>query len=426
MGVLVNENLTNTNRVVNKVKYNKLNLIILAIFPILFTVLGASLYLKLILLAYFLFVLFQWGKKEAIFTYLYLVFFIPITRGDSTTIVAPIGIILSLVLSLDLLKGRKIGIGYFILLFVFGIYAARSMLQGDSYSILSIIYDLLIVIFIKFRLINNEQQKHEFWEKLYFYVFFAALVSIACGIFSFQGLSDRFSLPIGIDRACLLLVGGMIYPLFHIKNLLIKFGLIFILMFSLILTVSMTAIICLVTFIVILLFYYLFMSKKVSVFSKYLLTVLVLAGFVVLGLWWTNGSGIAAVDKMIDRMKLILTQISNNELDKATTGRYEIIKVYLSYFNNFSLPDKLFGGGMSNYYQIAYYRNYSHNTPIDLLLFVGIIPSILFGLFVFKQFFNIKNSEERVKVILFKSVMLTTCLSVSMLTGSYWLPFVLL
>lgn len=393
--------------------------------PIIFTLFGISTLSKIFLICVFLCVVLFEGIDCAVCAYVYMVFFVSITKGESFTAVAYLGIILCIKIIIDQgigsLKVSEVG-----MLILISIYAIRSWVAGNGISQISMIYDLVIAIWIRHRTHHEHREDvDQFWKMFYKTIFLAALMSMLCGLIKYTG-GVRFAIPLGTDTACLILVAGMIFPLFYFKNTFLKILSLCFLLTGIFMTVSMTALLCLGTFFAIYLFYVLLNKKEVSMKRKIVIIGLAIIFVIYLLVSWNYGSGITIVDNVINRAKIIIVQISNNELSRATTGRFDIYKLYLEYFNSFSLPKKLFGGGSISYIGQAYYRNYSHNSLIDAIMFLGLIPLFIYIIWVIKGVCRIKEEKHQLKLLLLKFAIFVTSMSVSIFSSSFCYPFMMI
>lgn len=398
----------------------------LCVMPFLFSFLGATTTTKAIMVLFFISILFFSGLNNAILAYLFLTFFIPITRGQGFTGVALCGIILLFVLCIKLFR-NPVRTSTVVLLVILAIYTFRAYEHTGDFSAITIMYDGLVAINIRY-IIQEEDasNKNDFLSKLFFTLFLAASISIIWGILNFGLISgERFEIPIGTDRACMLFCSGMVFPMFYIRNRWLKSLCMFIMIFSLLLTVSMTGIICLFVSACIYVVYKYrnnnqFTVKRVAIILFILICILIFL------LIWNNGTGIESIDKVIRRVQLVSNQFSAGDYDAATTGRYYIIQKYLEYYSGFSFVEKLIGGGRPDYYGIAYFRNYSHNSIVDAVMFIGIIPCILILLWNYFGIRTMTNKDNKIQIILLKAIMFITSLSVSMFTGSCFFPFAML
>lgn len=411
----------------NLLKLNDVIIIIgLCMMPFLFSFFGATTITKAVLVLVFIGIILSSGLENSILSYLFLTFFIPITRGQGFTAVALCGLVLLFVLCVKLFQ-TPVKISTVIILVLLAIYTFRAYEHTGDFSAITIMYDGLVALNVR-NIIQEEDKsnKDTFLFKLFFTLFLAAVISILWGILNYGLLSgERFVIPIGTDRACMLCCSGIVFPLFYIKNKLLKAFCIFIMVFCLLLTVSMTGIICLFMFSGIYVVYKYKSNGQLSV-KKLAIVILILICICVFIIVWNNGTGIESIDKVIRRAQLVSDQFSSGDYDAATTGRYYIIQRYLEYFSDFPFIKKLFGGGRPDYFGIAYYRNYSHNSIVDAVMFIGIIPFVSLLIWNFIGIREIKCKRNKIQIILLKCIMLVTCLSVSMFTGSCFFPFILL
>ena len=417
----------NSDSFVSKYKgalYNKQNLLIILcglLLPIMSIALGANIFFDLLIVLLFAFILITTKIDGAVVFYSYIVFFSHLFRSFGITIVALLGIVLSILI---LVKHSNCISNHLFAMFFVSFYSLVSIILTSDFASMALVYSIVIAFYIRDKILSDN---HNFIKEIFLSIFIAAIISTICGFTNYIGLGSRFSIPLGIDSACMLLVGGMIYPIFYFKRAFYKFVAIVFLLIPLFLTVSITAIICLSVFTLFIILYSLFSknSKMRRSHKFYLIFILLL--FLVLFIFvWNYGCGIVAIDNLIERIKTVIEQIGNGDLNKATTGRYDIYTMYINYFNSFPMFQRLFGGGRMSYYGLAYYRNYSHNTFLDSLMFFGIIPLSLVIVFLIDSFLSIKKSECAFKIFLLKSVFLITSMSVSLLSGGYWLLFILI
>lgn len=401
----------------------------LCVFPLIFSFFGATALLKVLLVVYFIIYLIVLGLDNAVLAYVFLIYFIPITRGAGTTAVAYIGLILFGFLAVWFINHEVKG-GIFILsLFVFT-YFLRAFMVDPSFSKLTLVYDYLIAVYVREKLLtgDNKTTNNDFCKKFFFMIYLAAIVSLIYAVGKGLNGFNRLGVPIGVDKACYVLVPAMIYPLFYVKSKVQRIGSLVILLSAQILSMSITGVICFTVFFII---YYIYrvnesnriknkgVSSTKNKKSGFWSSLLIIIPIVLVVMAWRYGTGIAALDRLLQRIKDVMDLLYEGEYDAATTGRYDIIKYYIEYFNKFSLIEKLFGGGRMNYYGMAYNANYSHNSFIDAIMFIGYIPFGLLLLWNLKSIKEYKNPDDRIKIILLKAVLLCTASSTSFFTSSY-------
>lgn len=425
------------NTIVEKNKYIKSRasesimssseILMLAIFALLFlaiSFIGNSLITTVALVSLFSATLFIFGTDAGITLYIFSLFCAPLTFYSGYLPVAYCGIILSAWICLDLFSKRntKMLLKYIVWISIALFLVIRSMYLGEGMTSLTLVYDLIIALYIKEKL--KENSRNEYWKKFVFTLFLCSLFSVLIGLMRFSG-TQRFTIPIGTDRSGMVILGGMIYPFFYIKNNGAKWSICLSLLFVLFLTVSMTAIIGLFAFAFITYFSMLFkadISSKTRIKYKIIGVICFLIAIVV----WQFGTGISAIDRVIDRIKTIAVQVQNEEWDTATTGRTEIWRYYQKVYDKFTEVQKWFGGGLTSYTEYVHRGYCSHNTYLDALYFLGYIPISYIGIELIKAIFERRRQSFFVEFLILKAVFMLTACSVSMLTASYWLIFVLI
>ena len=411
-------------------------LIILGFFSLLFAFISSNIFVNLALIVCFVLILLVGGFETGFYAYMYLVSWERFTTLPVFSSISYIGIILAAYIILSMSrKINKVNIWDFILLLIVALEGMFSYFVSNSFSGMMLLIDVIIVLGIYSILQNKSKDEVEkFWNRLFLYLYIGSLLSLVWGTFMYlQGdvatvyIGEvsilRLTTTVGTDRACMLLCTGMIYPIYYMKNRIIKIISIVVLTCSVLATVSMAAILCLAVFFIIVLFhkYRHIKSQKKAVMLIFLI---VMIGYLIYS--WNYMSGIGALDTVIDRLKQTIFRVNSGDLAAATTGRSDLLEAYWNYFKQQNLFAQLFGSGYTTAYNIILAENYSHNTFIDMLIYFGIFPLLLILIRTLVKSRKTIQQGGNVQFLLLKTVYIITALGVSMLTNSYWWIFFIL
>ena len=401
---------------------DKLTLGILSVFSLLFIAFQNNLLINIALVFAFLFIVHKFGIKTGIMAYVFLVQWERFTTMPFLSAISIIDMILGLLIIVSLCRNSfKVRIDDFILLSIVTIYGSIALIWYKDFSGLRMLFDVFIVIYIRQVSLCDEEERVSFWKTLLFYLYVSALFSILWGIISMlRGDVIRLFLAgtyitrirstVGTDRSCMLYCAAAIYPLLYMKNKVIKYLSLGLLSAMLLLTFSMTALVCIIAFILIFLFFKYKESKSSKRLAIILLIIIISTAFFFI---WNNGSGITAIDQMLGRARTVADSIYISDYSRATTGRTDIWEWYMNIFNNeFTIFNKLFGSAVLNYKFIYSFSEYAHNTYIDMLLYMGIIPLALLFYRWIKRIREYRGTEIQLPIILLKVSYLITGLSV--------------
>lgn len=282
---------------------------------------------------------------------------------------------------------------------------------------------------------HSSEAQANIWRQFFLYLFISSLISSLFGyinlltgnaMFSFKLGTFRIGPTVGIDRSCLVYCAGLIYPLYYwngakwLKQWIVGFFLV-----SLLLTVSMTALVTCSMFWGCFLWFQLGSStnkKKAGIFMK------LLFAFSTFGFFWIFGSGIPILDKMINRAKDTIYYFQIGDYSSATTDRNELLDEYNKKLESFTLREKLFGTGytsMNSYWSLS---NFSHNTMLDMYACFGIIPmAFLWFRRIWGMYFQRRLlSACFAPLFLLEVVYCITAFSVSTLAQPCWFYVILL
>lgn len=403
----------------------------LSVLSILFVFLQNNQILNLAAIALFLAILAQKDMSTAICSYFYLTTWERFTTMPVLSAISIIDMILGFVVVIQLIHKRiRIRLDDSVLLCIACIYSVIALLLHRNMSGIKMIFDVFIVIYIRY--INQDKEDNaDFWKRAFLFIYISTVLSIMWGFVSYmQGnvatihldgnIHSRLRSTVGTDRSCMLYCAAAIYPFFYMKKKWLKICSLGLLATMTLLTISITAVLCASVFCLILLID----SYRKSKLNKGILVILIA---LILGTFYyvyNYGSGITAIDNMINRTKKVSMKVSDGDFSNATSGRTEIFDDYwYIYSNRFSFFNKLFGSGVVNYKYYYDLPDYVHNTYMDMLLYMGLIPLI----FVFYRFYNgikyYKNSNYQLQILLLKTSYALTALSVSMFTATYWWVF---
>jgi len=299
---------------------------------------------------------------------------------------------------------------------------------------ISVAIDLFIVNYA-FNIYRHKDQSDKFWKAVFFTIMVSTFIAVIYGLInstSFDrwivGLGSVKQLygTVGTARVGMYLCASLIYPIFYLKKGILKIALCVLLCLAVFMTYSITALICLGIFWTIVI---LFKNKNnLGKLLKKFGVISILIVFIVL--FWRSISETSVIKPFVLRFNIMMEGLKVGDMSTATSSRSYLAEMYLDDFKGYSLFNKLFGSFYTNRFKaitgILGVTNYSHNSYIDIMLYVGIIGIILFFVWILMKIRTLKGREEFLPVVLLKIIFLLTGFSVSMLTNCYWLTWIIL
>lgn len=320
---------------------------------------------------------------------------------------------------------------FFLLFIIF--YGIMDFLIGaGSLSGIGIGFDVFIALYA-FSLYRNGNLSEHFWKAVFFTLMVSTFIAAFYGIMndtaydrwiSGMGYVKQLYGTIGTARMGMYLCASLIYPVFYINNSFIKSALIFILNICAILTFSITTLICLFVFWIIVILF-----KDRNITKKSLKKLFIIVGcLLVIIPSWDIISNIGFIEPMSVRVEGLITSLQEGDISAATSSRSNLTENYIEDFSDFTLLNKFIGSFYVNRISMVFSGSnaYSHNTFIDILLYTGLFGLTFFILKVITRIIILKGRKEFLPVLLLKVMFLMTGLSVSMFTGSYWIIWMVL
>ena len=390
------------------------------------------------LIAYFIWLILARDLSLAITAYIFILFWESYTALPFASGVSIIGALLALRCFMSLLHSRKIRAIDFVLIVLLFLYGGMCFLVTRRLSGLEFATNSIIAAYIHKRLANDEAARKAFWRRVFRFILISGSIAILVGYFRYftgnvktvylGGATERgrrFAGTLGTDRVCMMCCATAIYPLFYMKNRKLRLVFIGMCLLAIIMTVGITAILCLALFSLV---YFFGMMKRSSVkrSTKRRLVLLVIIVILFAFFAWQFSDGIGILSSMVVRVKRVVNKLEEGNYVGATSHRTMLYGQYLGVFKDFSLPKKLFGSASLSYYTEMGFDNHSHNSYIDMLLYFGILPMLFILLSVIRNIKSYKGSGIGLPILLLKVAYCFTGLSVSMLTASYWWMIVLL
>ena len=162
-----------------------------------------------------------------------------------------------------------------------------------------------------------------------------------------------------------------------------------------------------------------------------ILALYVFLGLIIIIIFWDRIKEIDIIRPMAIRVESMIKAFKGGDMGSATSSRSYLAKLYLKDFQQYSLLNQMFGSFYINRFEVITgfgwdVSNYAHNSFIDLLLYSGVFGLIIFFIKTGARIKNLKGKKEFLPVLLLKSIFLLTGLSVSMLTSSYWLVWMII
>lgn len=409
----------------------------LSLIAILYCILRSNLILNILSIIIFLYILLKFDAEYCIYALLFFAPWESFSAFPALSYLTVMELMLSVRVLMFFVK-NKIRLSLmdffsFCLLFAYG-YISYKVTGKVTIFRMSLIV-LFSIFFRQILMQESEEERKDIWRTLFFFVFLTSFFSSIYGYFNIlTGLASysrrlgmfRIGTTLGIDRACLLYCAGMIYPMYYLKQY--KWLRSFLLTFfaiSLLLTVSMTAIITFATFIIL---YFCFELKDTDSRRKNNLLIGILIFLTIFAIIWNFGSGLEVIDNAVNRVKSTMYYLEIGDYSNATTTRSDIFEEYQGTLESMTSKERLFGTGYTSFYNYGLFSHYSHNTILDMYTCFGIIPMAFLFLRRLRNVFIQKKICESsfVKLVLIEVVYLLPCLSVSMLAQGYWFYIFLL
>lgn len=128
---------------------------------------------------------------------------------------------------------------------------------------------------------------------------------------------------------------------------------------------------------------------------------------------------------IVIRIQNAISQFMSGNIDKATSGRENLLNTYLHVYNELPLYQKIFGTGlMGREYllSLGYAIQYPHNSFIELLFYEGVAGlGIIFFYIAQKLYFIYQNNKYNSKILMIiKLLTIIEGLSVTMSGYAYW------
>ena len=361
------------------------------------------------------------------------IFSFGITLSLVLQIIMAIKIIIYLTLSKKTIFYKVSDIVILVLCFFYG--AMDYLIGTGGLSGFSLAINVLIVLYA-YSIYRNDNQSFEFWKTVCFILMISTIIAIVYGIFNDTSL-DRWITgmgyvkqlygTIGTARMGMFLCASLIYPVFYLDKKIPRLILCVILSLCALLTFSITTLICLMVFWGAII---LFKDKK-NITNKIVALFIFFVGLIIIIILWDRIKEIDIIRPMAIRVESMITAFKGGDMGSATSSRSYLAKIYFQDFQQYSLFNQIFGSFYINRFEVITgfgwdVSNYAHNSFIDLLLYSGVFGLIIFFIKTGARIKNLKGKKEFLPVLLLKSIFLLTGLSVSMLTSSYWLVWMII
>ena len=416
-------------------RYDKRIVVVLSLIVFSMSILSFNTPVVLALIFTIIYILGKFGIDRAIASYIFVSIWARFTTLPVFSGVAIIALILGMYILLDIIKSKRtIKLIDFIFLIIVVLEGILSLFATNKFEGLMLIPDVLIACYASSVCKRTDEERLKFWNRILYYMYISTLVSIGWGFINFLGGNyatlyfygahiPRFKATIGTDRSCLIYCASLVYCLFFQKKRVVKIATIIILVFSLLSSFSITAVLCLF---VVSGTYLLYSYKHNKSKTKIVIFILGCIIFMYILYVYNYGSHVSVIDTIVQRFKLIISRIDAGDTARATSGRTDIWQVYIQGFQNQSLFNQLFGSGYTSLLSLINSSAYSHNTYLDMLFYFGYIPFAIIIYRVIKNLFDYRHKPEFINILMMKEAYIITVLSVSMFTNEYfWLMFII-
>lgn len=338
----------------------------------------------------------------------------------------------------SLIGSKSIFYRYSDLTFLIGVlfYGFLNFLIGTgTFSGIGMGFNVFIAIYA-FSIYEKKEETDIFWKSVFYVIMISTLISVFYGYYN-ETSNDRWIKglgyvkqiygTIGTARIGMYLCTSLIYPVFYMENKFLKVMLSIILSIGAIITFSITTLICLIIFwIVVLLF-----KQKKNLYYKLGIISIVIIGIMIIIMLWSVVSEINIIKPIALRVGIIIDAFKSGDMRLATSSRSYLSEIYINDFREYGVIGKIFGSFYVNRFEIITgysnnVRNYAHNSFIDIILYAGLFGILSFITKIVKNLWNFRRKKEFLPVLLLKIIFVITGMSVSMLTSTYWFIWIIL
>lgn len=307
------------------------------------------------------------------------------------------------------------------------LYAMISYLSSGSLSGTHLFMKAVFALYA-LSYMNDTSVNSSFWKTLFQLVAISTLLTVVYGQrydTSLErwivGLEGNTALQLygtlGTTRLGMFTVISIIYPLYYVKDKILKTVLTAIFVVLTFLTVSLTA-----------------FSLLCGLFVIYLLSrnykwyKLIFAGVILGAVTLIAAPKLAEIDfirPVALRIEMTEKSLKSGDIDKATTHRSGLAEYYVRDFKRAPVIKQLFGGGHIS--ALANSRSQtmlnSHNSYLDMAFYCGILGVIIFFVVSLKKMFHFKTSTEYYPILTLKILFLIAGFTVSMFSATFWTFF---
>ena len=302
-----------------------------------------------------------------------------------------------------------------------------SILYYNISSIASLGINLFILIYI----FSTKDKSINFYQKLLYVIGLFGAFTVIYGLYRGSQLNfvyfKRLSLTITDPNYSSILLNLSFFAILNNEyaNKIEKYLIIILIIMGLILTVSISGIVC---FILMLFVYYFIIDKKKFVKALIIFIILLFLFFTIP----------LAPNSALYGMRYRILNFNNMDLNTFTSFRLEIFENYFNYFiNEVPTINKIFGGlntitGNYSKKLVSMFGHISHNSYIDILYMTGILGFILLMFAILYNTFNDlrknikKNNIVAVNIFILKLIILYYCTNLSIFPYRYFIAMLML
>lgn len=294
--------------------------------------------------------------------------------------------------------------------------------------------NILIAIYAH-NIYRDKNASEVFWKSVFFTIMLSTIFAV---IFGFTGDTalDRWVVGVGFVKQLYATVGtarigmflcaSLIYPVFYMNNRTLKIIFCTLLCLGVLMTFSITSLICLVVF-WLMIFLFKDTGNLRSSLKKIALVSLVSTAVI---LTWSSIQEVELIKPLFIRAGSLIRGFESGDISVATSSRSYLARVYLDDYKSHSLFNKLFGSFYTSRFKaLASYSgvgNHSHNSFIDILLYSGVLGLLAYFVWMLVRISTLRGRKEFMPVIMLKVIFLLTGFSVSMFTSCYWFVWAIL
>jgi|LGOV01.1.fsa_nt_gb hypothetical protein len=311
------------------------------------------------------------------------------------------------------------------------VYGLCSIVFHRNFSGLGLVFSTIVIAYIFSNILGTNFKKY--WQSIFKVTILSLLYAILYGVI-FQRVGVRWVDGIGSvalfrgvlesNETAFYLNIGLLFLFASKIELKAKVIISIIFYYFLLMTVSLTGIAtaCIILFYSYVVDIFSVSNKRKSTLSKLIFGVLILSVF---GIFL----GLDIAEPIISRIQNVLGNIASQDYDSAFSDRSYLSRVYLDNFSSLDLKNRLFGMlVVARDYLVLTSEpvQYSHNSFIDLLFYVGIFGEVIIFAYLFYKMLIYKHYKYYKVFLGLKIIVLISGFTISMLGYDFFVFWLLI